>query len=150
VAKLDEALILYHRRQLDRADKLLGEVLALDDNNALGHALKSLVVLERGDRAAARSEAELAVRADRELALAHYARARAAQAGGDADGALRALRETVAKAPSFGAATLALAQMELQRKDPKAARERLMRLVSVDPSYMAAKRALYGMEAPAP
>ncbi|HEX4622620.1 MAG TPA: tetratricopeptide repeat protein, partial [Myxococcaceae bacterium] len=39
VAKLDEALILYHHHQLDRADKLLNEVLALDDNNALAHAL---------------------------------------------------------------------------------------------------------------
>jgi predicted Zn-dependent protease len=150
VAKLDEALILYHHHQLDRADKLLNEVLALDDNNALAHALKSLVVLDRGDRPAARAQAALAVRGDRELALAHYAQARASLAGGDVDGALRALRETVARAPSFGAGALALAQIEIQRKDLKAARERLMHLVAVDPSYVAAKRALYVLEAPAP
>jgi len=61
--------------------------------------------------------------------------------------ARKELREALALAPWLGAAELALARIDLRLKDPAAAQGRLKRLVSLDPSYLAAKRALYALDA---
>ena len=144
---LYEALIRFHQRDLRMADKLLSQVLDVDTGNALAHALRALGALDRRLAALARSEAERAAAQGRGLGIAHYARgrvlgqiARTAEAGTE-------LRQAESLAPRLLAAQVELARVEaMSQANAAAARARLLHVLRVDPSYLAAKRALYALE----
>ena len=61
------------------------------------------------------------------------------------DKAVRALLEALARAPSMLAAEVLLADLELRARRRGAARSRLVRVIGLDPTYLAAKRSIYAL-----
>ncbi len=144
--RLYEALIRFHQRNGSAADKLLEQVLDVDAGNALAHALRALIALQRGSLRAARTSAERAVAVGRGVALAHYAYGTVLVRSGKLDDAQAEFRQAEALAPTLLAAQVSLAELEAKKKSTDAARARLIHVLRVDPSYLAAKRALYSLE----
>jgi predicted Zn finger-like uncharacterized protein len=144
--RLYEALIRFHQREWGAADRLLGQVLDVDIGNALAHALRALIALHRGALRPARASAERAVSAGRAVALAHYAYGTVLMRSGNWDAAQVELRQAESLAPTLLATQVSLAEVEAKKKSVDAARSRLVHVLRVDPTYLAAKRALYALE----
>ena len=144
--RLYEALILFHQRNWAAADKLLRQVVDVDIGNALAHALRAMIALHRSSLRAARTSAERAVASGRGVALAHFAYATVLYQSGNLEGARREYGQTESLAPALFAAQVSLAEMDAKKKSVDAARRRLVHVLRVDPSYVAAKRALYNLE----
>ena len=82
----------------------------------------------------------------RGVALAHFAYATVLYQSGNLEGARREYGQTESLAPALLAAQVSLAEMDAKKKSVDAARRRLVHVLRVDPSYVAAKRALYNLE----
>lgn len=141
-----EALLRIHQHDFAGAEREVKQVLSTDENNALGHSLRSLVLLGKGDKAGARAEAELAVANGRQLAIAHEALGLATASGKDAETASRELRTASQMAPDMLSASLHLAEQEAAAGNIDGAQPILAHLLSLDPSYVEAKRLLYALE----
>lgn len=144
--RLYEALILFHQRNWAAADRLLRQVVDVDVGNALAHALRAMIALNRGSLRAARNSAERAVASGRGVALAHFAYATVMYRSGNLEAARREFGQAETLAPALLAAQVSLAEMDAKKKSTDAARRRLVHVLRVDPSYVAAKRALYNLE----
>ncbi|HXX29122.1 MAG TPA: tetratricopeptide repeat protein [Myxococcaceae bacterium] len=140
---LGEAVLHFHRRDLAGAESLLARVLHTDAAHPQALAWRALVLLERGDAKGAAAAAAAAQSGGRALPLVNYAAGASALAVGDLEGARRALRDALQAAPTLLASEVKLAEVEVRSGAPAAARERLRKVVQIDPSYAAAKRALY-------
>ncbi|AKQ67183.1 DNA gyrase subunit B [Myxococcus hansupus] len=142
---LYEGLLRYHQHQFDAADRHLRSVLEVDANNAGALAYRSLIALERGATAEARRLGERAAAAGRQHPVAHLALGMALAESRQVEPAKRALRDAFSLAPTLLSAQARLAQLESpQGKD--AARDTLVKVVGLDPSYLPAKRMLYLLE----
>jgi hypothetical protein len=75
--------------------------------------------------------------------FAQYALGRALEATATAGGAERALREACTLSPGLLAAQAPLAELEARSGAIVSARERLQRVIVLDPEYASAWRALY-------
>jgi len=144
--RLYEALILFHQRNWAAADKLLRQVVDVDIGNALAHALRAMIALHRGSLRAARTSGERAVASGRGVALAHFAHATVLYRSGNLEAARWEFGQAESLAPTLLAAQVSLAEMDAKKKGTDAARRRLVHVLRVDPSYVAAKRALYNLE----
>jgi tetratricopeptide (TPR) repeat protein len=144
--RLYEALILFHQRNWAAADKLLRQVVDIDIGNALAHALRAMIALQRGSLRAALTSAERAVASGRGLALAHFAYATVLNRSGKLEAARKEFGQAESLAPALLAAQVSLAELDAKKKSTDAARRRLVHVLRVDPSYVAAKRALYNLE----
>jgi hypothetical protein len=80
------------------------------------------------------------------LALAHYAYGSALVRSGNIEGAQAEFRQAEALSPTLLAAQVNLAELDAKKNGTEAARARLVHVLRVDPSYLAAKRALYNLE----
>jgi len=144
--RLYEALIRYHQADWSGADKLLQQVLDVDVGNALAHALRALIALQRGSIRASLASGQRAVASGRGLALAHYAYGSVLVRSGNIEGAQAEFRQAEALSPTLLAAQVNLAELDAKKNGTQAARARLVHVLRVDPSYLAAKRALYNLE----
>ena len=144
--RLYEALIRFHQRDLRAADKLLLQVVDVDTGNALAHALRALIALDRGSLVRARAAAEHAASVGRGIAIAHYAYGRVLARSGKVEDARAEFHQAEVLAPGLLAAQLELAELEAKKASAEMARTRLIHVLRVDPSYLAAKRALYLLE----
>jgi tetratricopeptide (TPR) repeat protein len=140
-----EGLIRFHQHDLPGADRELQKALAADDANALALSLRALVELADGKVKPAEADARRAAAIGRQVPLAHYAAGAALAAGGDVETAKQELNRAHALAPAMAAADLKLAEIEA-RTAPKAAKDRLQQVLSLDPSYAEARRALFALE----
>ncbi|MCI0574168.1 MAG: tetratricopeptide repeat protein [Myxococcaceae bacterium] len=145
-ARLYEALIRFHQRDLRSADRLARDVLAADVRNAAAYSLRTLVALAQGNRKAALELGAQAERNGRQLALARYAHGEALAASGDSARALQAMREALALAPGLPTLAVRLAELEAATGARDVAREQLLKMVARDRSDRAAKRALYAID----
>lgn len=143
---LFEGLMRFHRRDLAGTDALMQQVLAADENNALAFALRSLVASAQGDKALARTAGERAVKFGRQVMLAHYALGLSLIAGGKEEPARKELRIAQELSPSFAPAEVLLAELDAKSGQVESARARLVRVLEQDPTYLPAKRALYGVD----
>ncbi|MGO9828511.1 MAG: zinc-ribbon domain-containing protein [Myxococcaceae bacterium] len=137
------AVLRFHRRDWAGAEAALARALKVDAAFPQALAWRALVLLERGDGKGAGVAASLAQQRGRALPMVQYAAGAAALAVGDLDGARRWLREVTQSAPGLLAAQVKLAEAETRAGAPSVARERLRKVVHLDPSYASAKRALY-------
>src|SRR5262249_57206815 len=110
------------------------------------YALRALIALDRGSLPRARYSAEHAASVGRGIAIAHYAYGRVLARSGKVEEARAELHQAEVLAPGLLAAQLELAQLHATQASAGIARTRLLHLLRVDPSYLAAKRALYLLE----
>src|SRR4029079_346828 len=105
---------------------------------------KSILLGARGDSAGALARAQEAVASGgRTSGFAQYALGAALLATGDTEGAQRALREAQSLSPALLAAQVRLAELEARSGAIVSARERLQRVIVLDPEYASAWRSLY-------
>lgn len=71
-AKAFQGDLLYHTRQYDEAEKILGESLALDPNSSLANTALGLVKMRQKKFTEARTFLEKAIQTDAQNYLAHY------------------------------------------------------------------------------
>jgi tetratricopeptide (TPR) repeat protein len=141
-APLYEGLLLFHIGDRSDAERLWRDVLELDPNNAGAAAYLSLVALQRGEVAKARTLGARAVAAGRQQAIAHLANALALAEAKQTEPAKRALRDTLALAPTMLSAEVKLAELEMD-SNRESARARLVKVAGLDPAYLPAKRLLF-------
>jgi tetratricopeptide (TPR) repeat protein len=141
-APLYEGLLLFHIGDRSGAERLWREVLELDPNNAGAAAYMAIVALDRGDGAKARTLAARAVAAGRQMPIAHLANGLALAQAKQVEPAKRALRDTLALAPTMLSAEVKLAELEMG-SSRDSARERLVKVAGLDPAYLPAKRLLF-------
>jgi cellulose synthase operon protein C len=139
---LYEGVLLVHSGDRGGAERLFKGVLELDPNNAGAAAYLSLLSLQRGDMAKARSFAGRAVVAGRQLAIAHLANGLALAESKQLEPAKRSLREALSLAPGMLSAEVKLDEMDLASARDTA-RERLVKVAALDPAYLPAKRLLF-------
>lgn len=96
-ARLEKARLLFSAKRLDDALKAV-ELAAPTARAAL---LRAEILLEKGETAAARAEADVAVKGDPELAEAYVVRGRAALAAGDKAAAAEDFKRAVEKRPDL-------------------------------------------------
>jgi tetratricopeptide (TPR) repeat protein len=145
VPRLYEGLLRYHQGELVAAEKLFKQVIEVDEDNSGAIAYLSLISLQRGNKAAARSFGAQAVAAGRQDPVAHFVHGLALAEAKQVEPAKRALREALLKGPKLLAAEVKLAELEAAR-DKDSARARLVKVVGLDPAYHPAKRALFLLE----
>jgi tetratricopeptide (TPR) repeat protein len=142
-----EGVIRFHQGAAADADRLFARVVDQDGKNALALSFRALLALERGESGRALQFAQKAALNGTRLGISHYAFGLALAARGDVDDAKRQLREASALAPQVLASEVRLAELEARKPgEVAAARERLVRCLALDPSYVWAKRALYALE----
>lgn len=141
-APLYEGLLLFHIGDKAGAERLWSGVLELDPNNAGAAAYMSLVALQRGDVAKARILSARAVVSGRQQPIAHLANGLALAAAKQVEPAKRALRDTLALAPTMLSAEVKMAELEMS-SSPDLARGRLVKVAGLDPAYLPAKRLLF-------
>ncbi|MDY7224872.1 tetratricopeptide repeat protein [Hyalangium rubrum] len=141
-APLYEGVLLYHMGDRSGAERLFQQALDLDPNNSGAAAYLSLLALQRGDGAKARSLGARAVAAGRQQPIAHLANGLALAEGKQLEPAKRSLRDALALAPSLLSAEVKLAELEMST-NRDSARDRLVKVAGLDGSYLAAKRLLF-------
>jgi predicted Zn finger-like uncharacterized protein len=141
-ASLYEGLLLYHLGERPGAERLFKEVLELDPNNGGAAAYLSLLALQKGEGNKARTLAARAVVVGRQMPVAHLAQGLALLEGKQVEPAKRALRDALSLAPRMLSAEVKLAELDLTAH-PEDARERLVRVAGLDPTYLPAKRLLF-------
>jgi tetratricopeptide (TPR) repeat protein len=141
---LAEAVLRVHQGDAPGAEALVDRILKTGATQAVVLGWKSILLGARGDSAAALARAQEAVASGgRTSGFAQYALGSALVATGDAEGAQRALREAQTLSPGLLAAQVRLAELEARSGAIVSARERLQRVIVLDPEYASAWRALY-------
>jgi len=140
---LAEAVVRFHQGDAAAAEALVERVLKAGGNQPLVLGWKSILLSARGDSAGALSAAREAVAQGRANGFAQFALGSALLANGDLDGARKALREAHTLLPALLTAEVRLAEIEARTGGVAAARERLQRVIALDPEYASARRALY-------
>ncbi|EAU62300.1 tetratricopeptide repeat protein [Stigmatella aurantiaca] len=139
---LYEGLLLVHMGERPEAERLFREVYDLDPNNAGAAAYLSLLALHRGEGPRARTLGAQAVAVGRQQPIAHFANGLALQENKKWEPAKRSLRDALGLAPALLSAEVKLAEMEMT-SNRTSARERLLKVAGLDPTYLAAKRLLF-------
>jgi len=122
-------------------------VVEEDGKNTLALSFRALVALERGENGRGMVFAQRASLNGARVAIAHYAFGMALAVRGELDEAKKQLRDASALAPHVLASEVRLAELEARKPgELQVARDRLVRCLALDPSYVAAKRALYALE----
>jgi cellulose synthase operon protein C len=141
---LAEAVLRVHQGDAAGAEALIDRILRTGATQALVLGWKSILLGGRGDTAGALARAQEAVASGgRTSGFAQYALGSALAATGDLEGAQRALREAQSLSPGMLAAHVRLAELEARSGAIVSARERLQRVIVLDPEYASAWRALY-------
>jgi len=140
---LAEAVVRFHQGDPAAAEALVGRVLKAGGNQPLVLGWKSILLGARGDAAGALAAAREAVAQGRASGFAQFALGSALLATGDLDGARKALREAHTLLPALLTAEVRQAEIEARTGGVAAARERLQRVIALDPEYASARRALY-------
>jgi tetratricopeptide (TPR) repeat protein len=140
---LAEAVLRFHQGDSSAADQGLDRILKSGGRQPLALAWKSVVTGVRGDSAAALTFAQQAVAQGRSSGFAQFALGSALLASGDLEGARKALREAQTLSPTLLATQVRLAEVEARTGAVASARERLQRVIVLDPEYASARRALY-------
>ncbi|MCY1014916.1 zinc-ribbon domain-containing protein [Pyxidicoccus sp. MSG2] len=142
---LYEGLLRFHQDNFDAAERHFRDVLEVDANNAAALAYRSLIALERGNTSEAKALGARAAAEGRQMPIAHLALGLALAESRQVEPAKRSLRDALALAPALLSAQARLAELDApQRRD--VARDTLVRVVGLDPSYLPAKRMLYQLE----
>lgn len=141
-ASLYEGLLLLHIGDRAGAERLFKGVLELDPNNAGAAAYLSLLALQRGDGAKARTFATRAVTTGRQMPIAHVANGLALAEAKQVEPAKRSLREALSLAPGMLSAEVKLDELDMAAR-PTEAREHLVKVAGLDPTYLPAKRLLF-------
>lgn len=142
---LCEALVRFHLGELAEADRELTKVISIDTGNGPALAFKSLIELRRGKEESARKWGARAAGTDRSLGLAHYALGSALLASKKVEAAKSSLRLALAQDPKLLASRMRLGAAYVQSKDLDDASKLLMGVITVDSSYLEAKRALFAL-----
>ena len=109
------AQLAYDSGEVTRAHAMVDEVLKKNPRNATGLLLKARWLLREGKHADARGRAAAAVKAQPELASAHYVLGIIHATERDKDAAAQSFREVLRLNPSATVAQLQLARLELAR-----------------------------------
>ncbi|HYO67046.1 MAG TPA: tetratricopeptide repeat protein [Archangium sp.] len=145
LANLYEGLLRFHQGEGAAAEKLLKKVNDFDTNNALASAYRAFIAMGRKDLKSAKAHAARAVAGGRQVAVAHLALGLVLVESKEQELAKRSLREAVTLAPKLYSAEVKLAELE-GTSSRDSVRERLVRLLSLDPSFLPAKRVLYSLD----
>ena len=113
--------------------------------HALASAFRAFIAMGRKDMKSAKAHAARAVVGGRQVAIAHLAQGLVLVEAKELEPAKRSLREAVTLAPKLYSAEVKLGELE-GASSRDSVRERLVRLLSLDPSYMPAKRVLYSLD----
>ncbi|HZJ55367.1 MAG TPA: zinc-ribbon domain-containing protein [Myxococcaceae bacterium] len=141
---LAEAVLRVHQGDAAGAEALVDRILKTGATQPVVLGWKSILLGARGDTAGALARAHEAVASGgRSNGFAQYALGSALLASGDAEGAQRALREAQTLSPGLLAGPVRLAELEARSGAIVSARERLQRVIVLDPEYASAWRALY-------
>jgi len=133
-----------HQGDAAGAEALIDRILKTGGTQTLVLGWKSILLGARGDTAGALARAQEAVASGgRTSGFAQYALGSALSATGDLEGAQRALREAQTLSPGLLASQVRLAELEARSGAIVSARERLQRVIVLDPEYASAWRALY-------
>jgi len=143
LAHLYEGLLRFHQGETSAAEKMFKLVNEVDDNNALASAYRTFLAMGRKDLKAAKAHAARAVVGGRQVAIAHLAQGLVLMGEPtQLEQAKKSLRDAVTLAPKLYSAEVRLGELELD-SNRDSVRERLVRLLGIDPSYLPAKRVLY-------
>jgi tetratricopeptide (TPR) repeat protein len=141
---LAEAVLRVHQGDAAAAEALIDRILKTGASPALVLGWKSVLLGSRGDTAGALARAQEAVRSGgRTSGFAQFALGSALLATGDLEGAQRALHAAQSLSPGLLGAQVRLAEAEARVGAIVSARERLQRVIVLDPEYASARRALY-------
>jgi tetratricopeptide (TPR) repeat protein len=143
LAHLYEGVLRFHQGDAAAAEKTLKQVNDVDDNNAPASAYRAFLALGRKDLKAAQAHAARAVVGGRQVAIAHLAQGLVLAADAkQQEPAKKSLRDAVTLSPKLYSAEVKLGELE-GNSNRNAVREKLVRLLGLDPSYLPAKRVLY-------
>nr|WP_233262008.1 tetratricopeptide repeat protein [Vitiosangium sp. GDMCC 1.1324] len=142
LAHLYEGLLRFHQGDGPAAEKEFKKVVDVDASNAPAFAYRTLIALGRKDLKSAKGHAARAVAGGRQVAIAHLAQGLVMAEAKELEPAKRALRDAVTLAPKLYAAEVKLDELDAA-SSRDSVRERLVRLLGLDPSYLPAKRVLY-------
>ncbi|MET0405449.1 MAG: tetratricopeptide repeat protein, partial [Cystobacter sp.] len=137
-----EGVLRYQQGDGAAAEKLFKKVADVDGTNAIAFSFRTLLALGRKDLNGAKGHAARAVAGGRQVALAHYVQGLVQVESKQVEPARKSLREAVALSPKLYAAEVKLGELEAT-SSPGPVRERMVRLLGIDPSYLPAKRLLY-------
>jgi tetratricopeptide (TPR) repeat protein len=141
---LAEAVLRVHQGDSAGAEALVDRIVKAGGNQPVVLAWKSILLAARGDTAGALARAQEAVAAGgKSNGFVQFALGSALAATNDLEGAQRALREANTLSPGLLAARVRLAELEARSGAIVSARERLQRVIVLDPEYASAWRALY-------
>ena len=141
---LAEAVLRVHQGDAPGAEALVDRILKSGGSGATVLGWKSILLGARGDVPGALAKAhEAAAAGGRTSGFAQFVLGSALLASGDVEGAQRALREAQTLSPGLLAAQVRLAEAEARSGAIVSARDRLRRVIVLDPEYASAWRALY-------
>jgi tetratricopeptide (TPR) repeat protein len=140
---LAESVLRFHQGDTAAAEQGLDRILKSGGQQPLVLAWKSVLAGARGDSAGALSSAREAVARGRASGFAQFALGSALLATGDVEGARKVLRDAQSTAPGLLVVQIKLAEVEARTGGVASARERLQRVIVLDPEYASARRALY-------
>ena len=124
-------------------EALVERVLKAGGNQPLALGWKSLLLGVRGDSAGALAAAREAVAQGRANGFAQFALGSALLSSGDLEAARKAFREAHTLVPGLLVDEVRVAEIDARTGGIPAARERLQRVIALDPEYASARRALY-------
>ncbi|MBM7115225.1 tetratricopeptide repeat protein [Archangium primigenium] len=142
---LYEGLLRFHLGDGVNAEKMFKKVADVDAAHAPSLALRTLLALGRKDMKSAQAHAARAVEGGRQVAIAHLAQGLVLIEQKQVEPAKRALRDALQLSPRLYSAQVKLDELEAS-SNPGPVKERLVRLLGLDPSYLPAKRVLYQLE----
>jgi tetratricopeptide (TPR) repeat protein len=140
---LAEAVLRFHQGDAAAAEALVQRVLKAGGTQPLVLGWKSVLLGVRGDAPGALAAAREAVGQGRASGFAQFALGSALLTTGDLEGARKALREAHTLLPALLVDEVRLAEIDARTGGVTAARERLQRVIALDPEYASARRALY-------
>jgi predicted Zn finger-like uncharacterized protein len=140
---LAEAVLRFHQGDTVTAEQGLDRILKGGGRQPLVLAWKSVLAGVRGDWTAALASAREAVGRERASGFAQFTLGSGLLATGDVEGARKALREAQSSAPGLLVIQIKLAEVEARTGGVASARQRLQRVIVLDPEYASARRALY-------
>ncbi|ATB26861.1 tetratricopeptide repeat protein [Melittangium boletus] len=142
---LYEGLLRFHLGDASNAEKMFKKVAEVDATHAPSFALRALLAMGRKDMNSARTYAARAVDGGRQVAIAHLAQGLVLAESKQVEPAKRSLRDAIQLAPRLYAAEVKLDELEAASGSAPV-KERLVRLLGLDPSYLPAKRVLYQLD----
>ncbi|HYO59215.1 tetratricopeptide repeat protein, partial [Archangium sp.] len=145
LANLYEGVLRFHQGEAAAAEKQLKKVNDIDANNASASAYRAFIAMGRKDMKSAKGHAARAVVGGRQVAIAHLAQGLVLAESKEMELAKRSLREAVMLAPKLYSAQVKLAELEAPFSRDSV-RERLVKLLGLDPSFLPAKRVLYSLD----